>query len=389
MKHSATKVSSLYSAKGIGAAVAALAFGVFPAGLAPQARAQHPATAPHAALPPEYRALGTKLSQLGRAFAGDVGIAVQDLQTGQIIEYDGYTFFPQQSVSKLWVNLAAMELAEHRRLDLNSRVTLTTADLTLFHQPIAAQIAKQGRVTLSLNELIHRAMQQSDNTANDAVLRSIGGPGIVRNFLERHGFGETIRFGPGERLMQSRLAGLQWRPEYSHGRAFYAARNNVPMERRQAAFASYVSDPVDGATPVAMVRALSKLKNGEILPRAAADRMLDIMARTRTGPRRLKGGLAPGWSLAHKTGTGQQLQSVQTGYNDVGVITSPEGRSYALAVMIRKTAAPVVHRMEFMQTVTRSVIEFDRSFSDAHRMQLVANVPAADPDGSSRTRPAR
>jgi beta-lactamase class A len=42
------------------------------------------------------------------------------------------------------------------------------------------------------------------------------------------------------------------------------------------------------------------------------------MANTHTGPNRLRGGLAPGWSLSHKTGTGQELGGVQAGYNDIG-----------------------------------------------------------------------
>ena len=64
------------------------------------------------------------------------------------------------------------------------------------------------------------------------------------------GFGlNGVRFGPGERLMQSRIAGLEWRPSYSVGRAFYQARSSVPLERRRAAFQSYVQDPIDGATP--------------------------------------------------------------------------------------------------------------------------------------------
>ena len=85
------------------------------------------------------------------------------------------------------------------------------------------------------------------------------------------------------------------------------------------------------------------------------------MANTRTGPRRLKGGLAPGWQLSHKTGTGQQLGGEQAGYNDIGIVTSPEGRSYAVAVMIRRTAAPNVHRMATMQSTVRAVISFDQN----------------------------
>ena len=36
----------------------------------------------------------------------------------------------------------------------------------------------------------------------------------------------------------------------------------------------------------------------------------------------------------------QQLGAEQTGYNDIGILTSPEGRSYAVAVMIRRTFWP-------------------------------------------------
>jgi beta-lactamase class A len=65
------------------------------------------------------------------------------------------------------------------------------------------------------------------------------------------------------------------------------------------------------------------------------------MSNTKTGPQRLKGGLAPGWSLAHKTGTGQVLGATQSGYNDIGIITAPDGRSYSVAVLIRRTATPI------------------------------------------------
>jgi beta-lactamase class A len=130
---------------------------------------------------------------------------------------------------------------------------------------------------------------------------------------------------------------------------------------RQAAFNRYVADPVDGATPVGMVEALGKLKRGELLSRASTDRLLSIMSNTRTGPQRLKGGLAPGWSLAHKTGTGQVLGPIQTGYNDIGVLTAPDGNSYSVAVMIRKTTAPIPTRMQLMQNVTRAVIDYQRN----------------------------
>jgi beta-lactamase class A len=304
----------------------------------------------------EYR-LRQEIVRLGDNFAGDIGIAVEDVQTGFVAEFDGRTLFPQQSVSKFWVALTALAAADRGELDPYAPVTLRPSDLTLFHQPIARQIRASGSYQSTLGELMVRALQQSDNTCNDFVLRAAGGPEAVRAFLRSRQI-DGIRFGPGERLMQSRLAGLEWRPEYSIGSAFYAARGKVPLARRRAAFDDYVADPVDGAQPVAVVNALARLKRGELLSPASTSRLLHIMSNTRTGPQRLKGGLAPGWSLAHKTGTGQQIGGMQTGYNDIGIITGPYGRSYAVAVMIRRTSAPIPARMAVMQAVVRAVIGY-------------------------------
>ena len=305
------------------------------------------------------RILESRLQQLGRDFNGDVGIAVRDVQTGWTTAFDGNTFFPQQSVSKFWVAITALDRVDRGELDLDQRVTLTRNDLTLFHQPIAAQIGANGYTT-TLSDLMFRAMTQSDNTCNDFVLRRAGGPDAVRDMFRRKGI-EGVRFGPGERLMQSRLAGMEWRPEYSVGRAFYVARAGVPLSVRQLAFQRYVADPIDGATPVGVVNALSRLQSGDLLSPSSTRRLLSIMSQTRTGRQRLTGGLAPGWRIAHKTGTGQVLGSVQTGYNDIGILTAPDGSHYAIAVMIRRTAAPIPARMALMQNAVRAVIDYQRN----------------------------
>ena len=304
------------------------------------------------------RMLDDRLRSLGRAFHGDVGIAVKDLQTGYTAHFDGASHFPQQSVSKFWVALTALDKADRGDLSLHSPVTVRKSDLTLFNQPIAQLVGSNGYTT-TIDELMRRAMQQSDNTANDFVLWRAGGPEAVRDFIRRNGI-DGIRFGPGERVMQSRIAGMEWNSSYV-GAKFYAARNAVPLSVRSRAFENYVSDPVDGATPLGIVDTLARLKKGQLLSASSTDRLLRIMSNTRTGPQRLKGGLASGWSLAHKTGTGQVLGSVQSGYNDIGIVTAPDGRSYAVAVMIRKTSAPIPSRMALMQNVTRAVIDYSRS----------------------------
>jgi beta-lactamase class A len=301
-------------------------------------------------------ALTARLNNLGQTFAGRVGIAVQSVDAGWRTGWRAEELYPQQSVSKFMVALTVMDQVDQRRRGLNEPITLTRDDLTLFNQPIAARVlGNGGTYTTTVEALLTEAMQKSDNTANDRLLRLAGGPDSVRAFMARRQLG-NIRFYNGERALQSRIAGLTWSQSYSIGDAFYKARGALPLALRQSLFNRYIDDPYDGAAPSALVNTLARLKRGELLSPASTAKLLFIMSNTTTGKNRLRGGLKPGWTLAHKTGTGQELGGVQAGYNDIGVLTAPNGRSYAVAVMIGRTATPLIVRMTLMNDVVRAVV---------------------------------
>ena len=301
-------------------------------------------------------ALAARITDLGRGFAGRVGIAVQSVDSGWRTGWRADELYPQQSVSKFVVALTTLDQVDAGRRSLDEPITLTRDDLTLFHHPIAARVlGNGGTYTTTVLALLTDAMQKSDNTANDRLLRLAGGPDSVRAFIARRQLGK-IRFYNGERALQSRIAGLTWSQSYSIGDAFYKARNALPLGVRQGLFNRYIADPYDGAAPYALVGTLARLKRGELLSPASTARLLFIMSNTTTGKNRLRGGLKPGWILAHKTGTGQELGGVQAGYNDIGVLTAPNGRSYAVAVMIGRTSTPLVVRMTLMNEVVRAVI---------------------------------
>jgi beta-lactamase class A len=302
------------------------------------------------------RALDERIQDLGRAFPGEVGIAVRDIETGYVASWNGGRLFPQQSVSKFWVSLTTLDAVDRGRLSLDRRVTLTNEDLTLFSQPIAQQIGSNGYTT-TLRDLMTRAITRSDNTANDALLWQAGGPEAVRAFIARAGI-EGVRFGPGERLLQSQIAGVRWNQAMSRRGAFETARNAVPASTRRRLFEDYIDDPMDGASPLGLTQGLAMLQRGELLSPASTRHMISTLRATRTGPNRLAGGLAPGWTIGHKTGTGQVFNGTQAGYNDIGIITSPDGRHYALAVMIGRVSVPLGVRMTLMNNVTRAAIQY-------------------------------
>jgi beta-lactamase class A len=305
--------------------------------------------------PPAPAALQARLDELAAAYGEEVGIAVTDVTQGWTAGVDHERPYPQQSVSKLWVAIAVMKAADEGRLDPYGWVTLTEEDRSVFYQPVSYRIGAGGYAT-PISDLLRRALVESDNAANDKLMRELGGPEGVAATLE--GMGLTgVKVGAYERDLQALTAGLVWQADYGIGWNFQAAREALPMATRQAAMDAYLAQPLDGTAPGEITTALAALSRGELLSPASTEWLIGLMSQARTGPRRLKGGLPAGWTIAHKTGTGQDFRGASVGINDVGLITAPDGHVYAVAVMMRHTRKPVPERLAFMQSITRAVAE--------------------------------
>ncbi|WP_260581017.1 class A beta-lactamase [Sphingopyxis sp. PET50] len=322
----------------------------------------HAATpAPQIPADPGFRrpppGLDDRLFQIWKAFPGKTGIAVQRIDGEWLLTQRGNELFPQQSVSKLWVTLTVLDAVDNGQLSMDQKVRIGPEDLTLFHQPLADRVRAAGSVTMTVRELIETAITQSDNTANDSLLRTVGGPDAVRAFIRKKDLG-AIRFGPGERLLQAGAAGLKWQQSYSIARNFQTARAALPEATRKAAMDAYRADPPDGASPAAIAGALGRLARGTLLSPESTQFLLGVMTRTKSGPQRLKAGLPAGWTFLHKTGTGQDYKGMTIGYNDIGIATAPDGTRYAIVVLMGEASSPVPARMATMQSVSRAVAEF-------------------------------
>ena len=340
-------------------AVAALAGGVVSADQAVRLVSAPLAPTPFRVLatkaPPAPAALQARLDDLTAAYGEEVGVAVTDVSTGWTAGVDQDRPYPQQSVSKLWVALTVMKAIDEGRIDPEASVTLTDEDRSVFFQPVAYNIGKDG-FTTRISALLRRALVESDNAANDKLMREMGGPDGVATALTEMGL-TGVKVGAFERDLQAATAGLVWQADYGVGWNFQAARQALPKAHREAAMAAYLAAPLDGSSPAGITHALAALSRGELLSPESTGTVLGLMHAARTGPRRLKGGLPPGWSIAHKTGTGQDFEGAAVGINDVGLLTAPDGRTYAVAVMMRQTWKPVPQRLAFMQQVTRAVAE--------------------------------
>lgn len=319
----------------------------------PQAFAHAPAAPVHCTERPAE--LQRDLSGIAQAFDGKVGIAVRQAGCDWVVGERLDQYFPQQSVSKLWVAISVLDAADRGQVRLDELITLRPEDQVVFNQPLRWTVLKQGSLILPAQQLMADALSLSDNMANDKLLWRVGGPDHVRAVLAQRGI-SGVRFGPGERLLQSHIAGLTWTSDLATGFNFETARAKLPIGLRKNLLAAYIDDPLDGATPAGITGALGKLARGELLSPASTDVLLGIMQHSKSGPMRLKGAIPPGWTVYHKTGTGQELAGIATGYNDVAVFQAPDGTRYGVAVMIGETRLPIKARMEMMQAVSRAVV---------------------------------
>jgi beta-lactamase class A len=304
--------------------------------------------------PPAPPQLQATLDKLAHDYREPVGVSVTDVEQGWTAGVDGDSVYPQQSVSKLWVSMSVLDAIDHHGLALDQSVVVTKDDRSVFFQPLGEKVGSDGFAT-TIYDLLRRALTESDNAANDKLMREVGGASAVTRTIADKGL-HQIAVGAYERELQARTAGLAWRPEFA-GWRFKEARAQLPDEVRDKALAAYLAAPADGAAPAAITKALAELKRGQLLSPTSTNTMLTLMSEARTGPFRLKGGLPSGWRIAHKTGTGPDWRGASVGINDVGLLTAPDGHTYAVAVMMRQTRKPVPLRLAFMQAVSRAVVQ--------------------------------
>ena len=261
--------------------------------------------------------------------------------------------FAMQSVMKLLVGIAALDAVDTRGWRLDDAITIYKQDLSLYVQPIARLVTNAGYTT-NVGDLIRRAIIDSDSAATDILIARLGGAPAAQQVLLRKGL-LGIRIDRDERHLQTEIAGIAWRPEFVDPELLNRAIESVPEARRTKAFAQYQADPRDTATPRGMVEMLSALGAGKLLSAPSTAFILQAMQDTVTGPDRLKAGMAPGWTLGHKTGTSGTWHGVTAATNDIGILTSPKGRKIAVAVFVGDSRASDTARAAAIAKVAAAV----------------------------------
>ncbi|WP_340647078.1 class A beta-lactamase [Phenylobacterium sp.] len=298
--------------------------------------------------------LTTEVSEIAdRARPGVLGVGLMNLESAETWDFNGERRFPMQSVFKAPLGAAVLAEVDAGRLRLDDPITLTEGDLSPPLSPIAD--AYPVRRDYTVRELLTAATGASDNTAADVLMKKIGGPGAVTAWLVGEKI-EELRIDRYERQLQPDSIGMaSFRPAWKGQQAYMAAFNTVPPATRRRAAAAYLADPQDTATPRGVLTFLDKLDDGELISPASKTLLLQIMTQTTTGQDRLKAGFPSGSSLAHKTGTARTDQGMNPAFNDIGIVTLPDGRRYAVAVFLSGSTLDNAGNAKIVADVARAV----------------------------------
>src|SRR5918993_893083 len=178
---------------------------------------------PLAEAPPRLTFLEQQLASMSVANPGNLGFAALDLESGELVAIEGDEPFPMASTMKVAVAANYLAQVEFGRRSLDERIGGRTA-----------------------SELMAAMIIRSDNHATDLLLRNLGGPARLQEWLD-----------------QRNITGL--RVDRNIAQLLAAKRD--------------LWDVRDSSTPKAMVELLRRLDNGTLLRPHSRQYLLRLMAQ--------------------------------------------------------------------------------------------------------------
>jgi beta-lactamase class A len=263
--------------------------------------------------------LRQRIEQSARTAQGRVGVTATVLETGQSVTLNGELRFPMQSVYKFPIAMAVLAQVDQGKLKLDRRVRIESNDIA----PVSATLDQksQGK-EFTLAELLQYMVSNSDNTACDVLLRLIGGPKVVAQYLQDLGMKDIVVANTEKELLRDKA--VQYR---------------------------------NYATPDATIILLRTFHEGRGLSKSSQALLQRLMTDTPTGLKRIKGMLPQGTVVVHKTGTSStvDVDGVAAATNDVGLVTLPNGNHLAIAVFVSDAKTDMATREAAIAKISKVV----------------------------------
>lgn len=244
--------------------------------------------------------LREKILQLVSTRNAVVGVSISGNNGTDTLSINGEEHFPLQSVFKFPIALTVLHEVDKGLLSLNQKILLTQRDLLPNTWSPLREKYPNGNVKISLAEILKYTVSESDNNGCDILLRLIGGPGKVNDYIHKIGIKEVAIVANEEKMHKS------WDVQF-----------------------------LNWITPKASTSLLKLFYERRILSKKSYEYLWKIMSETSIGKDRIKGQLPKGTIVAHKTGTSDtNEQGVTASINDIGIVILPNGKYFATSVFV-------------------------------------------------------
>jgi beta-lactamase class A len=257
--------------------------------------------------------LEKELAALETASGARIGVFLRDTGNDEVLQYRAGERFPFCSTFKVMLVAAVLEQSRNAPDVMQQRIIYTQKDLVAW-SPVTEKHVPEG---MTVAELSAAALQFSDNSATNLLLRLLGGPEAVTAYARS--IGDTT---------------------------FTLTRREPDLN------AATPGDKRDTTTPAAMGESLRRLVLGDVLPIQQRAQLQSWMKGNTTGDESIRAGVPVGWVAGDKTGSGTYGTT-----NDIAVLWPPSGAPLVLAIYLTHTDETAPNRRDILAQVTRLLIQ--------------------------------
>jgi beta-lactamase class A len=241
-----------------------------------------------------------------------LGVYALNTADGAQIRHRAEERFPVCSTFKVILVSAILQRSTRITDLLQQRIHYGQSDLVSY-SPISEKHLNDG---MTVAELCAAAIQYSDNTSANLLMKILGGPSAVTAFARSIGNSE-FRLDRWETALNTAIPG----------------------------------DPRDTATPEAMARSLQALALGDTLPASHREQLNDWLRGNTTGAKRIRAAIPARWQVGDKTGSGDYGTA-----NDLAVLWPPGRKPIVLAIYHTQKEADAKSRDEIISGAAQIVV---------------------------------
>ncbi|WP_374459092.1 CGA/CIA family class A beta-lactamase [Chryseobacterium taeanense] len=268
--------------------------------------------------------LEQKISSIIKDKNATVGISVLGFENGFKYSKNADKKLPMQSVFKFHIAATVLDYVDKGKLSLDQKVILDKNNLLENTWSPLREKYPNGGVEIPLSEVLEYTVAKSDNNGCDILLKLLGGTQTVQRFMDSKGLKDfQIKYNEAEMHKD-------WNNQYKN----YSTASS--------------------ATEV-----LKKFYDGKLLSKKSTDYLMKVMFSTSTGKNKLIEQFPENTPVARKTGASGKNNAGLTGAeNEIGIVTLPNGKHYALAVFVSNSTETDVVNCKMISDISKSVWDY-------------------------------